>query len=59
MPKRCQETMQIKIDHVNQRNYADFSHKKHRKYVEKRYSDNVKVDVLLDQAVLLLSSSNL
>lgn len=43
MPKRCQETMQIKIDHVNQRNYADFSHKKHRKYVEKRYSDNVKV----------------
>lgn len=48
MPKRCQETMQIKIDHVN---YADFSHKKHRKYVEKRYSDNVGVVELLVLAV--------
>ena len=59
MPKRCQETMQIKIDHVNQRNYADFSHKKHRKYVGKRYSDNVKVVEPLVPAVLLPSSSNL
>lgn len=34
--------------------YADFATQKHRKYAETRYSNNVRVAVPLDQAVLLL-----
>lgn len=36
----------------------DFATQKHRKYAEIWYSNNVKVDVLLVQAVLLQLSSN-
>ena len=32
--------------------YADFATQKHRKYAETRYSNNVKVDVLLDQGYM-------
>lgn len=58
MPKRCQEIMQIKIYNVKPTNYEDFRHRKYEKYVKKHYSYSVRVDVLLDQAVLLPSLSN-
>ena len=60
---RCQngakKSNKLKYRMQKQQFSAKFATKKHRKYEEIRYSNNVKVDVLLDQAVLLQSSSNL
>ena len=60
---RCQngakKSNKLKYRMQKQQFSAKFATKKHRKYEEIRYSNNVKVDVLLDQDVLLQLSSNL
>ena len=58
VPKRCQQIIQIKINYIKPTKYADFSHRKHRKYIEKRYSDIVRVVEQLVLVLLLQSLNN-
>lgn len=59
---RCQngakKSNKLKYRMQKQQFSAKFATKKHRKYEEIRYSNNVRVAERLDPAGLLLSSSN-